>query len=541
MKLTIRLSSGDRWETTLEGDETSTTVASLKQHVLDTSASSQAYLEGFSAISDLRIIFKGRILSENDRTLADYGVKDGDTVFLVKQQARTPASSATSTPTANPTSNTSSSSSPSPFGASGASPFGGSGASPFGGAGGGNNPLGALNNPMLQSFLQNQSPESMRTMMESAFQNNPMLQQMAENNPQIRHFLQDPQAMQQMLDMMRHDPQQLQRMQDLQLSQLDMQGGMGMMSNLYNQLQDPLEQAMEGNRGSSTSSSTTGTATSNAGATGQAMPNPWAAPSPGNRSTNTAGNPMAQMFGGGGGGMPDMSNLMGGGMPTPQQQEQVLNMLENNPAMSQMMQQTVQQNPQLIRNMLIQQNPALQNLGTEALDNMIQQMLRPETMRSMLQMQTAMRNAGIDMQGLMNGLPATGGGGIGAGGLDFNSLLGGGGMNTGAAPAMPPLMNPWANAAPVASAAPAQTDAERYTPQLRSLYNMGFDDEQRNIQILRQVHGNVNRAVDELLSSPPPAPSEPAAPVAAEAAPASTETNPDPPSAPKDATEKKND
>merc|ERR1719491_2571996 len=44
---------------------------------------------------------------------------------------------------------------------------------------------------------------------------------------------------------------------------------------------------------------------------------------------------------------------------------------------------------------------------------------------------------------------------------------------------------------------------QRYHVQLQSLNDMGFDDNQVNIRALTQTHGNVNRAVDVLFSTPP--------------------------------------
>lgn len=50
------------------------------------------------------------------------------------------------------------------------------------------------------------------------------------------------------------------------------------------------------------------------------------------------------------------------------------------------------------------------------------------------------------------------------------------------------------------SAGPAQPPEQLYASQLRQLQEMGFYDEQENIRALQQVGGNVNAAVDRLLS-----------------------------------------
>ena len=52
---------------------------------------------------------------------------------------------------------------------------------------------------------------------------------------------------------------------------------------------------------------------------------------------------------------------------------------------------------------------------------------------------------------------------------------------------------------PQPNATPEQV-AEMYASQLRQLNDMGFYDEQENIRVLIEVGGNVNAAVDRLLS-----------------------------------------
>jgi UBA/TS-N domain len=145
--------------------------------------------------------------------------------------------------------------------------------------------------------------------------------------------------------------------------------------------------------------------------------------------------------------------------------------------------------------------------------------------------------------------------------LDFTSLLqgmtGGGGMaaSTGA--------NPWAPGASLGQPEPAAAASlpidprDRYRRQLQQLAEMGFDSEGPCLIALQAEHGNLNRAVDRLLSSPPAAP----APAPQPASASSPNMNADKPSSagrgeggdddnnnddgatapPKDATDKKND
>lgn len=81
------------------------------------------------------------------------------------------------------------------------------------------------------------------------------------------------------------------------------------------------------------------------------------------------------------------------------------------------------------------------------------------------------------------------------GGLDFSSLLSQYGGNpaptTGTTPSMP-MFPPM----------PQLDPAQRFATQLQQLRDMGFTDQERNIQALQQTGGNVNAAVERLLSGP---------------------------------------
>lgn len=89
-------------------------------------------------------------------------------------------------------------------------------------------------------------------------------------------------------------------------------------------------------------------------------------------------------------------------------------------------------------------------------------------------------------------MQALGGGGLGGAGMGGGAGLGGMGglsglLNAGAAAggALPPVANP----------------EETYAPQLQQLRDMGFGNHQENIRALQATGGNVNAAVERLLSS----------------------------------------
>lgn len=109
--------------------------------------------------------------------------------------------------------------------------------------------------------------------------------------------------------------------------------------------------------------------------------------------------------------------------------------------------------------------------------------------------------AGVGTGAQAGGNPAGAGfGGAGAGGMDLNSLLQGlnaggqGGAGAGAgfnlANFMPPQQQTNPNLAP----------EERYREQLEQMSDMGFTNKDLNIQMLDATGGNVQLAIERLLS-----------------------------------------
>lgn len=283
---------------------------------------------------------------------------------------------------------------------------------------------------------------------------------------------------------------------------------------------------------------------------------------------------------------------------TPEQLQFLLQMLEN-PAMQDQIRNQFAQNPQALVHMIAQQNPAMGaffRANPAAAQQMVQSLLDPAQMRSMIQMQQAMQGqsgsganmSGANMDTEMSGMSSTNDspstsphapherlqGVLGQPGMDFGNLmqqLQGAGLdmnmnntNAGAGGGMPMNMGSLFGAPPAGFGAPQQQQqqppAVRYQRQLQSLYDMGFDDEQRNLDALLAVHGNLNRAVDMLVEGNVPttttttnATSSSNSNTTAPAAPSSDshsnhDSNPSvppappgPPAEPKDAAEKKND
>jgi len=408
LTLTIRLSSSSRFDI---GSCGSITPSSTIQHVKD--LISQREESGMCASDRQRLIYKGRILSDDTRTLADYGIGTGNdnsgiVLYLVKGGSAAPNTNNTSgnaganttsstnnsvpTPTTQPT-NPNASMSSNPFLNFGANnnannPMASMMNSMMQNSGGGgmpdlaamqqeiqNNPQmmsEMMNNPMVQSLMNN--TDFMTSMME----NNPQMRQLMDSNPELRNALQDPELMRRSMEMMR-DPSAMQNMmrnQDLAMANIEnMPGGFNALRSMYQDVQEPMMDAMASGvsgasgTGSTSNNSGNGGGNGTAGATNEAMPNPWgASPSTANTASGTnqgaaAANPFASMMGSMGGGMPNapgaanpFANPMGANGPNI---EQTLQMMEN-PIMRQMMDQMMS-NPDNMRRMM-ESNPMLQQM-----------------------------------------------------------------------------------------------------------------------------------------------------------------------------------
>lgn len=463
---------------------------------------------GNCAVERQRLIYKGRIMSEDTKTLADYGLQgENQTIHLVKGAAvagstsgNAPASSSsTSVPTPPPGTNTDNS-----------NPF-----MMMQNMMGQNNQnslfpnmaqmqqqlqqnpemlSNLMNSPMMQSLMSN--PDVIRNMM----MGNPEMQRVMEQNPQLRAIMDDPEMMRRSMEMMR-DPSAMQNMmrnQELAMSQIEnLPGGFNALRRMYEDVQEPMMDAMSGmGSGSSTmnNSSSEGSGSSaNAGAGGAAMPNPWGSPSTTTASSNTSTsssytatpNPWGML------GNPDSANPWGSGAPgagMPNMNiEQTLSMLEN-PMINNMMQQMMS-DPAAVEQMM-NANPMMQQMrqanpaAAAMMSNpeTLRAMMDPANLRAIMNAQQAMQNMGFPMAPGFGGTTAntptstpsssTGGG---SNGLDFSSLL-----------------NP--------TTANTLSPEQRYQTQLSALNDMGFTDREANIRALTACHGNVNRAVERLLS-----------------------------------------
>ncbi|CAM9140758.1 unnamed protein product [Discosporangium mesarthrocarpum] len=528
----VRCSNGEKFSSQVDPAKT---VLEFKQSIAEKAAVTPELQ---------RLIFKGRVMKD-EQTLASYTVEADSTVHLVRsRQSATPAPPASGTPAASTPSTTP------------ATPFGtfpgvntGQGGAPGGAA---NNPFAAMmgaggvpdvnrmqqqllsnpdmmanimNSPMMESMLNN--PEMMRNLMFS----NPHMRQVMQNNPQLAHVLNDPNVMRQTLDMMRNPEamRQAMRSQDLAMRHIENHPeGFNALRRMYQACAEPMMQATQnmmnpgtgGDQGSSSSSggSTTPSSTST-GPNTSALPNPWAASGTGVGPTGTAAPGGAPTAGGGGGAQNPWANFGGGdgGMGMGGVDPAAMSQMMNNPMVQQMVEH-MSRDPAMLEGM-IQNNPTLRqaveaNPGMrDQLPTLMRQMADPQNMQAILNMQSAMQQlqrSGLIPPGAGGVVPGGGMAGLGnfanlnlgagtppapTGGLDFTSILGGGGAPHGSSATPPTAARP----TPASPAAPTANPEETYAAQITQMGEMGFTDRQACIRALVATGGNVNAAVERML------------------------------------------
>jgi len=380
-----------------------------------------------------------------------------------------------------------------------------------------------MDNPLMESLMDN--PEMMRQMMMA----NPEIRAIIEANPEVGHALQDPEHLRQTMRMAR-DPrlrEEFARIHDRQMANVEaIPGGFNHLQRMHQQIQEPLQAAAD--RGPATAplaeprvaagippavAVADGLVTEDeardnpfiellrppASATAQpntrAAPNPWAPPSQPVPSPGGA-NPFASLFGGAGSGGPGPGSLNPGGMGPHMfpggmqpdasqlaQVDQLITMMESNPALADMMTQMMS-NPamvehQLATNPMLRNNPQAMAMMRAAMADPAtrQNLLDPRLMRQVLNT-LGTRGTGSGTAGDMGAMPPVQPAGAAAN--PFAGLF-------GAGTTTPP--NP-----------PRQPTAAMYAPQLEQMRSMGFYDEAANLRALHATGGNVSAAVERILN-----------------------------------------
>jgi len=515
-------------------------------------------------IENLCLIFAGKILKDSDNLGAHNIKDGMTIHLVIKQggaaSSAAAASSATPSTTTASSSSTATPTAAPPQADIGASPFGLGG---FGGIPGmGNLGMGSANfmemqqrmqrelmqnpdmlrqvldNPVTQSLMSN--PDVIRQMLES----NPQMQEVMDRNPEIRQMLNNPEVLRQMMEIARNPSrlQEMTRTMDRQMQNLEaMPGGMNILQRMYRDVQEPVLNAMGGPNPFQDLRGNTGTPSEVPSTeTNQPAPNPWASAGGNTGSTPAAAAPPASGAGASLGGQLGQ----GGGMFTSPGMQSLMGQMRDNPTlMSQMMSapymqsmfSTLANNPEqasamLANNPLFAGNPALQQQVSAMMPQMLQQMQNPavqqlmgnpEALQAIMQIQQGMerlRTAAPEVFQSMgfpqlppNLVPPAAASAAPAAGTPSSAAATSPSSGQASTPApgqqtpqMPgdPMFNQFMTQmlGQMRAGNPDQPPEERFASQLEQLASMGFVDRQANIQALIATMGDVNAAVERLLS-----------------------------------------
>jgi ubiquilin len=330
-----------------------------------------------------------------------------------------------------------------------------------------------------------------------------------EQRPEIARMLEDPEVIQQSLQMMRNPSlmREMQRNQDRAIGQLDvMPGGHNALVRAHEDVVDPLMAALSGGADGSGPSVDLEAYSQQAQGTpnNEALPNPWGAPAP---SAVPAAAPVPAQAQSTALAAPAAPAPFGGGFPAfgaqPQNQAgqtnpmaAMMQQMMSNPAM-------MQQSMQMASQMYGGQQGA-QGLGAPAMPAVqppAQPPAQPQPnadpfaqMMQQMMSNPAMMQQSMQMAQAMNGNQGNAGGYGG-----FPGMFG-----------MPPVAPTAPTANPVAgfgaqapgAAAPVNDAFARaqFASQLAQLSAMGFCNEAASLRALQQHQGRVDAAIDALLS-----------------------------------------
>ncbi|KAG2186052.1 hypothetical protein INT43_002490, partial [Umbelopsis isabellina] len=432
----IRSSTGSTFD--IEIDPEALTVYELKELLVNSISATTP--EG------LRLVYSGRILKDPDN-VSSYNVQDGHVIHVVKTASNQSQQSSVSSTQPTPATSQPASAS---AGAQQRSPLAGlGGLGGFGAGAGGGMPdpemmRGLMESPMMQSMLNN--PELMRSIMMS----NPQIRAMVEQNPEIGHVINDPSFLRQSMQMMRNPElmREMQRNNDRALSNIEaIPGGFNHLRRMYSTLQDPLESAARPPSRESDEANQRLAERLNVQhipenqINTQALPNPWAS-NTANRSTTQA--PASEGTGSQAAANPfaALGGSGGGGMSP------FLNF--GAPATGN-----------------AQNNPTNNNNTSSNIPGNTPMWMNPELLQFSMRMQQMMQQ---QQQG------------------------GGQAGNTQA----PPFFNPFG--APQASSTPSEPPEQRFASQITQLEEMGFSERDKNIRALLATGGNVQAAIEYLLT-----------------------------------------
>ncbi|KAH8354187.1 hypothetical protein KR084_002819 [Drosophila pseudotakahashii] len=402
-----------------------------------------------------------------------------------------------------------------------------------------------MDNPLVQQMMNN--PDTMRQLITS----NPQMQDLMQRNPEISHMLNNPDLLRQTMELARNPSmlQELMRSHDRAMSNLEsVPGGYSALQRIYRDIQEPMMNAatesfgrnpfaglVDGGLGAGINPQQ-GTENRNP------LPNPW-----GGGGANSATNGTGAGTGNRTGDLPP-NNVLN----TPAMRS-LLQQMADNPAMMQnllnapytrSMMESMSQDPDMASRLLsssplLSNNPALQEQVRQMMPQFMAQMQNPEVMNmltnpdamnAILQIQQGMEQLRSAAPGLVGTLgipppppgassatdPASGdgSGGNSGSGATTNNVSPSSGLNAGnpvtGGPSLAPgggpnaqlfndfmmrMLNGMSN-----NADSTQPPEVRYQSQLEQLAAMGFGNRDANLQALIATFGDINAAVERLLS-----------------------------------------
>lgn len=373
-----------------------------------------------------------------------------------------------------------------------------------------------LDNPLVQTLMND--PENMRNLITS----NPQMQELMERNPEISHMLNNPDLLRQTMELARNPSmlQELMRSHDRAISNLEsIPGGYNALQRMYRDIQEPMlnataEQFSRNPFSGLVDSNATGANPQQGTENREPLPNPWGS---GPRPNTTSASPTTPSPGVLNN--PQVSSLMQQMSENPQL---VQNMFSS-PYMQNMLQALAADpnmaNSFLAQNPLISRNPALQDQLRSFMPQFLQQLQNPEVqsmvtnpqaLNAIMQIQQGMETLRQTAPSLVNMWSIPTAASTGTTTTTTNSTATNSsttatttsttsttssrpndqfsefmarmvaGMTSGNDPNIPP--------------------EQRYQPQLEQLAAMGFVNREANLQALIATFGDVNAAVERLLS-----------------------------------------
>uniref|UniRef100_A0A674HM25 Ubiquilin-4 n=1 Tax=Taeniopygia guttata TaxID=59729 RepID=A0A674HM25_TAEGU len=403
-----------------------------------------------------------------------------------------------------------------------------------------------MESPFVQTMLSN--PDLMRQLIMA----NPQMQQLMQRNPEISHMLNNPDIMRQTLELARNPAmmQEMMRNQDRALSNLEsIPGGYNALRRMYTDIQEPILNAAQEQFGGNPFASLVSNAS--AGGNNQPsrtenrdpLPNPWAPQSSSQTSTTNTTTT---------GESSDSSNVENSTSGTTGQSSTRPNLgpglgagMFNTPGMQSLLQQ-ITENPQLMQNMLsapymrsimqsLSQNPdlavqimlnnpifvgnlQLQEQMVQLLPTLLQQiddpdvlsaMSNPRAIQALMQIQQGLHTLATEVPGLLPGFnPDLGG--VGSSGAPTASTVPSSVSSENTSPASgtaepghQQFVHQMLQALAGANAQQLQNPEVRFQQQLEQLSAMGFPNREANLQALIATGGDINAAIERLLSSQP--------------------------------------